>query len=115
MRKNPLDVANDLITYFVKIYGAKFENKPVINRGKLKFAMADVLQDWKSTEIKSFLDYYVATERQPDLMDFCRRYDEIIQEKMLEDNDAKERKQLLSDTKKSVMKFRESYNGAKRD
>lgn len=113
MKRNPLDVANDLITYFVKIYGARFSAKPVINRNKLKFAMTDVLQDWNQTEIKSFLDYYVATENQPDLTDFCRRYDEIIQDKMLEENDAKERKQLLNDTKNSVMKFREQYKGAK--
>lgn len=113
MKRNPLDAANDLITYFVKIYGAKFSMKPVINRGKLKFAMADVLQDWNQTEIKSFLDYYVSTEKHPDLTDFCRRYDEIIQDKMLEENDAKERRQLMNDTKNSVMKFREQYKGAK--
>jgi len=113
MKKNPLDVANDLITYFVKIYGAKFSIKPVINRGKLKFAMTDVMQDWSQSEIKSFLDYYVATEKQPDLMDFCRRYDEIIKDKMIEENDAQERKQLMSETRNSVLKFRERFKGAK--
>lgn len=115
MKKNPLDVANDLITYFVKIYGAKFSMKPIINRGKLKFAMLDVMQDWPQAEIKSFLDYYVSTEKQPDLMDFCRRYDEIIKDKMLEESDAKERKQLMNETRDSVLKFREQYKGAKRN
>lgn len=113
MKKNPLDIANDLITYFVSAYGAKFHNKPVINRGKLKFALLDVMQDWSPSQIKSFLDYYVSTEKQPDLMDFCRRYDEIIKDKMLEENDAKERKHLMSETKSSVLKFRERYKDAK--
>lgn len=113
MKRNPLDVANGLITYFIKIYEARFSKKPVLNRGKLKFALSDVLQDWNQTEIKSFLDYFVATEASPDLLDFCRRYDEIIHEKMLEENDAKVRKELMSETKQSVLRFREQYKGAK--
>lgn len=113
MKRNPLDVANDLITYFAKAYTAKLNKKPVINRGKMKFAMADVLQDWNQTEIKSFLDYYVRTESEPDLIDFCRRYDEIIHDKMVEENDAKIRRELMNETKRSVQKFREQYKGAK--
>lgn len=113
MKRNPLDVANELITYFIKAYTARMGKKPVINRGKMKFAMADVLQDWNQTEIKSFLDYYVRTEAQPDLMDFCRRYDEIINDKMVEESDAKIRKELMDETRRSVLKFREQYKGAK--
>lgn len=112
MKRNSLDVANDLITYFAKAYTAKLKKKPVINRGKMKFAMADVLQDWNQTEIKTFLDYYVRTEAEPDLTDFCRRYDEIINDKMVEENDAKVRKELMDETKRSVLKFREQYKGA---
>lgn len=112
MKRNPLDIANGLITYFIKIYEARFDTKPVLNRGKLKFALSDVLQDWNQTEIKSFLDYYVATEATPDLLDFCRRYDEIIHEKKIEEKDAKIRRELMSETRQSVLRFRERYKGA---
>lgn len=113
MKRNPLDVANDLITYFAKIYLAKFGKKPILNRGKMKFALTDVLQDWNQTEIKGFLDYYVRTESVPDLIDFCRRYDEIIQEKLVEEADAKVRNELMNETKQSVLRFREQFKGAK--
>lgn len=113
MKRNNLDVANDLITYFIKIYGAKLGKKPILNRGKLKFGIAEILQDWNQTQIKSFLDYYVKTESQPDLTDFCRRYDEIIQDKNVEEDDAKTRRDLMNETKRSVQKFREMYKGAK--
>jgi hypothetical protein len=113
MRKNPLDVANDLITYYSKIYFAKFGKRPILNRGKMKFALTDVLQDWNQTEVKQFLEYYIKTESNPDLIDFCRRYDEIIQEKVVEENDAKTRKELMSETKQSVLRFREQFKGAK--
>jgi hypothetical protein len=113
MRKNPLDVANDLITYFSKSYTQKIGNKPILNRGKMKYAMAEILQDWNQTEIKSFIDFYIRTSSDPDLSDFCKRYDEIIHDKEIEENDLKQRKQLMSETQKSVIEFREKYKGAK--
>lgn len=113
MRKNNLDVSNELISHFIKSYTKKLGKKPVVNRGKLKYSIAEILQDWNQTEIKSFLDYYVKTETEPDLVDFCRRYDEIIRDKEIEQNDAKARKQLMSETKKAVLEFREKYKDAK--
>lgn len=113
MRKNDLDIANGLITYFNKLFTDKFDEKPILNRGKIKFALAEILQDWKQSELKSFIEYYVRTSSQPDLSDFCRRYDEIIQDKKIEELDATDRKQLMSETKKSVLRFREQYKGAK--
>lgn len=112
-RRNVLDVANDMITHFVKVYNGKFKEKPIVNRGKMKYAIAEILQDWTQAEIKELLTYYVNTESHPDLSDFCRRYDEIIREKRVEANDQKIRKQLLNETRESVLKFRENYKGAK--
>lgn len=113
MTKNPLDISNDLITYFMKLYKEKYQTKTVINRGKLKFALADILQDWSQADVKSFIAYYIKTDSNADLSDFCRRYDEIIKDKALEEHDAKERRQLMSETQKSVKEFREKYKGAK--
>jgi hypothetical protein len=112
-RRNVLDVANDMITHFVKLYNGRFKEKPIVNRGKMKYAMAEILQDWTQAEIKDLLTYYVDTETAPDLSDFCKRYDEIIREKRIEANDRKIRKQLLNETRKSVLEFREKYKGAK--
>lgn len=109
MRRNHLDIANEIITYFIKIYSHKMNTKPIVNRGKLKFSIAEVLQDWNQKEIRSFIDYYVRTESQPDLVDFCRRYDEIIQNKLLDERDSEDRKQLMNETKASVLRFRELY------
>lgn len=112
-RRNVLDVANDMITHFIKAYNSKFKEKPIVNRGKMKYAIAEILQDWSQTEVKDLLNYYVSTDIKPDLSDFCRRYDEIIREKRLEADDQAVRKQLLNETKKSVLEFREKYKGAK--
>ncbi len=115
MSKKLLDIADDLVTYFSRLYFLKLKRKPVINRSKLKFALLDILKDWTQKEIESFLDYYVSTERQPDLTDFCKRYDQIIQDKQLEENDAKDRKKLMDETRQSVLKFREQYKSAERN
>lgn len=112
-RRNVLDVANDMITHFIKTYTSKFKEKPIVNRGKMKYALAEILQDWSQTEIKELLVYYVNSESEPDLSDFCRRYDEIIRDKRLEAADQKVRKQLLNETRQSVLEFREKYKGAK--
>lgn len=112
-RRNVLDVANDMISHFIKLYSEKFKEKPIVNRGKMKYAMAEILQDWTQVEIKDLIAYYVNTEMSPDLNDFCRRYDEIIKEKRIESNDKKVRKQLLNETRESVLKFRETFKGAK--
>jgi len=112
MRKNPLDIANDLITYFSKSYVLKMGKKPILNRGKMKYGLAEILQDWNQTEIKEFIDYYVKSTSDPDLTDFCRRYDEIISDKQIEENDTKERKRLMSETQRSVREFREKYKSA---
>lgn len=112
-RRNILDVANDMITHFVKVYNSKFKEKPIVNRGKMKYALAEILQDWSQAEIKDLLTYYINTESSPDLSDFCRRYDEIIRDKRLEAADQEVRKQLLNETRRSVLEFREKYKGAK--
>lgn len=109
MTKNSYDVANGLITYFSNIYKVRFNERPIVNRSKHKYGLADVLQDWSQKDVKSFLDYYVRTEAQPDLSDFCRRYDDIIRDKKLEDDDAVHRKQLMSETQKRVQEFRERF------
>lgn len=79
----------------------------------MKYALAEILQDWSQTEIKDLLIYYINTDISPDLSDFCRRYDEIIRDKRLEVEDQRVRKQLLNETQKSVLEFREKYKGAK--
>ena len=112
-RRNVLDVANEMITHFVKAYSGRFKEKPIVNRGKMKYAIAEILQDWTQTEIKDLLTYYVSTEARPDLNDFCKRYDEIIRERRVEAADQKVRKQLLNETRRSVLEFREKYKGAK--
>jgi len=112
-RRNSLDIANDMITHFVKAYSKKFGEKPIVNRGKMKYALAEILQDWSQTEIKDLLVYYINTDIKPDLSDFCRRYDEIIRDKRLEVEDQRVRKQLLNETQRSVLEFREKYKGAK--
>lgn len=110
-----LDIANSLITYFLNGYHSRFGQKAIVNRGKMKYGIAEILQDWSQTEVKGFIDFYLKTEKEPDLSDFCRRYDEIIRDKNLEDSDKKVRKQLLDETKDSVRKFREQFRSAKRD
>jgi hypothetical protein len=113
MNRKNLDIANDLVTHFIQLYTSKFGKRPILNRGKLKFSLAEILEDWSKTELKSFIDYYIKSDSDPDLADFCRRYDEIIHDKEVEENDAANRKQLMSETQKAVLKFREQYKGAK--
>lgn len=108
-----LDIANSLITHFRNDYYKKFGEKPIVNRGKIKYGLAEILQDYTQTEVKVLIDFYLATQKEPDLSDFCRRYDEIIRDKNREDSDKIERKQLLNETKSSVMKFREQFRSAK--
>jgi hypothetical protein len=112
MNKNSLDTSNKLITYFITAYTKKLGKKPVLNRGRLKFAIAEILLDWNQTEVKSFIDYYVRVAPEPDLSDFIKRYDEIIRDKDVEDNDIKVRKQLMNETRQSVLKFRETFKSA---
>lgn len=112
MNKNSLDVSNRLITYFATAYTKKLGKKPVLNRGRLKFALAEILLDWNQSEVKSFIDYYVRVAPDPDLADFVKRYDEIIRDKDIEDDDIKVRKQLMNETRQSVLKFREKYKNA---
>lgn len=113
MNKNSLEAANNLITYFIKLVVNKTQMKPIINRGKMKFALAEILEDWKAEEVKNFIEYYIKTDSQPDLVDFCKRYDEIIRDKKIEEQDSKIRKELMQQTQASVMRFREQYKGAK--
>lgn len=113
MSKKPLDVADDLVSHFSRIYFLKLKKRPIHNRSKMKFSLLDILKDWSEQEVQSFLDYYVSTEKQPDLADFCKRYDQIIQDKQLEESDMKDRRKLMDETRQAVLKFREHYKGAK--
>lgn len=113
MKKNPLDVANELISYFIQLVQTKTGKRSVVNRGKMKYSIAEILHDWSVKEVKEFLEYYVRTETLPDLADFYNRYDKIIQEMQVETTDARDRKNLMTETQEAVRKFRETYKGAK--
>jgi len=110
-----LDTANSLITYFLSAYTKKTGSKAIVNRAKMKFSVTEILQDWSQSEVREFIDYYVKTETKPDLADFCRRYDEIIRDMRIEQEDKKDRIRLMNETKNAVIKFREQFGNAKRD
>lgn len=108
-KKNPLDVANSLVTYFVTAYKEGYGKMPDINRTRHKFGIKEILQDYNATQIKGFLDYYLSTAKNPDLDDFVRNYDQVIRDMKLEETDRVERAQLRAQTGNSVAEFRKRF------
>lgn len=101
--------AHTVISYYQKIYSDKFGKRPVVNRNKLQYLIANVLKDLSLKEIKALLDFYVKTTISPSLLYFCYEYDEIMQKRDQESEDLEMRKQLMIKTQQNVEEFRRRY------
>lgn len=104
-----LDNAHTLISYYQKIYAEKYGEKPVLNRNKLKYLIADALRDFKIADFKAVIEYYLEVEKDPSLLKLCYEYAEIWERLRRNKKDADTRKQLLRDTKSRVQQFRERF------
>lgn len=108
-RADRLKQANELINYFIKLYGEKFGEKPVLNRHKQRFAVSDVLEDISYTKAQAILRYLVKVDAEPSLTKFCYEYDELEVKMQREKKDDQERLQLRKETEQRVKEFRERY------
>lgn len=100
---------HSIITFFNKQFEEKTGRKCLTNRNKVKYLIADILRDIDVEELKSLVKYYIETDKEPSLQKFCFEYDEIAQYKKKADDDKVQRISLLTQTRKSVLEFRERY------
>jgi len=101
-----------IISYFQARYKEKFNRRPIVNRNKLQWTVGNILQDLSMKEIKTLIDFYIRTDKNPSLMEFCYEYDEILDRMNLESVDLENRKALMRKTEESVIEFRKRYGNA---
>lgn len=104
--------AQAIITYFQEKYKEKFNKRAVVNRNKVQFLIANMLNDLTPTEIKKIIDFYVRTDKNPSLLYLCYEYDEVIEAMETQEKDLAARKALLAATEQRVKEFRERYGNA---
>lgn len=104
-----LKAANELVSLYIKLYKERFKKSPVLNRHKQKFALHDILEDIKLTDLKNLLAYYVKVDSDPSLTNFCYEYDELYVRMQRDAKDEDERLQLRRETEQRVLDFRERY------
>lgn len=98
-----------IIAHYKKVYKDKFDTDPTFNRVKIKYNIADILDDLSEDEILELISYFVATDKNPTLLRFVYEYDEIKEQKKLNANDVAARKALLRETQKTVQEFRKRF------
>lgn len=101
--------AHTLISEYQRLYAEKYGEKPVLNRNKLKYSLADILIDMTLVQVKELLAFYIKTETDPSLNKFCYEYAELWHAMREHERDANERKRLLHETEKRTREFRERY------
>lgn len=98
-----------LITFYINQYKDKHGEKPIVNRNKVKFLIAEILQDLSKEEVEALILFYLKVESQPNLERMCYEYDELLKQKDIEEEDILTRKALMRETHQKVIDFRERY------
>ena len=104
--------AHAIISYYQTQYKNKFGKTTVVNRNKVQYLIANILRDLTTKDIKSLIDFYISTDRNPSLLYFCYEYDEVAEKKTEHASDLEARKALLLKTQDNVMEFRRRYGNA---
>lgn len=104
-----LNQAHTLISFYQTQYQKRFGKKPVLNRNKLKYLIADILRDLSMAEIQKLMTYYIKVEKDPELISLCYEYTDILERMQQNESDSEERANLRRDTARRVMEFRERY------
>lgn len=104
--------AHTIISYYKTKYKEKYDRPPIVNRNKVQYLVANVLKDLGIQQVKDLIDFYIETDRNPTLADFCYEYDDILVRMETEAKDLENRKNLLSETQKRVEEFRRRYGAA---
>jgi hypothetical protein len=104
-----LNQAHTLISFYQAQYQKQFGRRPVLNRNKLKYLIADILRDLSVAEVQKLISYYIKVEKEPSLISLCYEYTDILELMRKNENDSEERANLRRDTERRVMEFRERY------
>lgn len=103
------DKANQLVTYYQKKYKLRYHEDALVARSKIKYPLADALEDFTFEQLKKAIDFYLATDKDPSLNSFAYDYAEIIDTMRKQRQGNQERRILMEETRARVMKFRERY------
>ena len=104
-----LNQAHSLISFYQVQYEKRFGKRPILNRNKLKYLIADILRDLSMSEVQKLIAYYVKIEKDPELVSLCYEYTEILERMQKDESDTTERAYLRRDTARRVMEYRERY------
>ena len=113
VNKNNLDKASNLLDYFKKTAKEKKDIAITFNRNKVKYTMAEILQDFTVEEIKLMIDYYCSSYTELNLTEFCYEYDSINNEMISDAEDELKRRALAEQTRQRVVEFRNKYGDHK--
>lgn len=99
-----------LISYYKKVYKAKYGKDPVVNSHAARWGFDSVLMDVSMDDAKKLLDYYMTTAsaKSHDLNSFLYNYDKLIVAIKSKEEDDKARKKLREESKIRAKEWRES-------
>jgi hypothetical protein len=104
-----LNQAHTLISFYQTQYQSRFGKRPVLNRNKLKYLIADILRDLSVAEVQKLISYYIRVEKDPSLISLCYEYTEILEQMRKNETDSTERANLRRETERRVLEYRERY------
>lgn len=105
-----LQSAHSIISYYQKKYKEKVGVGPALaNRNKMKYLIADALEDLSVGDFQKIIDYYIRVESEPSLMSLCYEYDEMYRRMRADAKDQSDRLALLKETEERVKRFRETF------
>lgn len=104
--------AHTVISYYQTKYKQKYGRSAIVNRNKLQYLIANMLKDLSLKELKQLIDFYLETDKNPQLYILCYEYDQVLERMQQEAADLDMRKILLSETQKKVEEFRRRYGAS---
>lgn len=95
--------ANALISHYVKLYKAKYNKDPVINRNRDKWGFVDMLADLGEQNAYHAVDYYFETKRPGHpLRALFSNYDDLHKRRLDKIQDAAKREEIMKRTRQVV-------------
>jgi hypothetical protein len=108
-----LTKAHTIISYYQTQYKNRYGKTATVNRNKVQYLIVNILKDWSVKQVKELIDFYLETDKNPNLSLFCYEYDEVLESMHESIKDLENRKNLLSQTEKAVQEFRRRYGAGK--
>jgi hypothetical protein len=97
-----------LLSYYEKLYKAAYNRKPVINKYRDKWGMADVIDSFGAEGTKTLLDYYFKTTSDHTLLFFYKNCDHIYDMMVRREEDNAARQRLREETKRRMEEYGKS-------